>query len=291
MTWALGDDPGSQRLMEYESKLNYFFPENDVVAICQYNRTRFRPEVLIDVIYTHPLVIFGNLVCRNFYYFPPDEFRKSDRTSIELKRLLKNLIDREEAEEVLRESDTELKESQRVAQVGSWRWIVASDTITWSPGYYRIIGRDPSLPPPNYREHLKMYTYESAARLEAAVAESLKNGTPYELDLELLHPDGSRRFMIARGEAVREAAGQVVMLRGTLQDITERKRAEEEIRKLNAELEQRVRDRTDELEKKNAELERMNRLFVGRELRMIELKKRIAELERKIESPQNTKRT
>jgi PAS domain S-box-containing protein len=193
------------------------------------------------------------------------------------------VTERVKAEEALRQSEMELKESQRVARVGSWKWIIASDTIVFSEGLYRIIGRDPALPPSNYKENLKMYTPESTALLEAAVAEAVKNGTPFELDLEMFHPDGSRRFMIERGEAIRDAAGQVVMLRGTLQDITERKKREEEIRKLNEGLEQRVRERTAELEKKNMELERFNKVFVGRELRMIELKKQITKLEKELE--------
>ena len=64
------------------------------------------------------------------------------------------------------------------------------------------------------------------------------------------------------------------------EDITERKRAEEELCKLNEELEQRVKQRTAELEEKNVELQKMNRLFVGRELRMVELKEKIAGLEK-----------
>ena len=66
-------------------------------------------------------------------------------------------------------------------------------------------------------------------------------------------------------------------------DITEHKKAEYKIHKLNQELEKRVQERTAELEDKNAELEHMNSAFVGRELRMIELKKQIAELEKDAE--------
>lgn len=67
-------------------------------------------------------------------------------------------------------------------------------------------------------------------------------------------------------------------------DITKHKQDEDRMHKLNAVLEQRVLERTAELEEKNAELERFNKIFVGRELRMIELKKKIAELEAETES-------
>ena len=90
-----------------------------------------------------------------------------------------------------------------------------------------------------------------------------------------------RWFQLA-DRAVSWVDGRVVRLE-IATDITESKLAEEQIRKLNEELELRVNTRTIELEVKNRELERMNKLFVGRELRMIELKARIRELEQGME--------
>ncbi len=101
MTWMLGGDPGAERLMEYEAKLNYFFPHHDALAICQYNRSRFSNELILDVIRTHPMVIYGGTVGRNFYYVPPDEFLAANQPSREVQRLLDNIRDREHAEEEL----------------------------------------------------------------------------------------------------------------------------------------------------------------------------------------------
>jgi chromosome segregation ATPase len=74
--------------------------------------------------------------------------------------------------------------------------------------------------------------------------------------------------------------GQLLSYDGVITDITARKRAEENLLQLNEELEQRVRERTKELERRNYELEQMNKAFVGREVRMAELKQRIKELEK-----------
>ncbi|MBI5186211.1 MAG: MEDS domain-containing protein [Nitrospinae bacterium] len=110
MTWALGDEPGVEGLVEYEAKLNYFLPQNDILVICQYSAKRFSPEILIDIIRTHPIVIYGNTVCENFYYVPPDEFLVANQPGVEARRLLKNILDREQAEVELRKAYDELRD-------------------------------------------------------------------------------------------------------------------------------------------------------------------------------------
>lgn len=91
MTWALGGDPGVERLLEYESKLNVFCRESDVILLCQYSRKRFKPEVILGMIYTHPKIIMGKMVYRNIYYVPPEEFLKPFEAKSKVDRLLKSI--------------------------------------------------------------------------------------------------------------------------------------------------------------------------------------------------------
>src|ERR1035437_7331702 len=142
---------------------------------------------------------------------------------------IRDITEHKQIEELLRESEKDLKEAQRVGRLGSWDWDTTTDTITWSEEYYRIYGFDPTLPPPGYEEHLRLYTPESAARLDAAVKESMRTGEGYQLDLEQAHVDGTSRWITAISEVTRDDKGQIVGLRGTAQDITERKRTEQEL--------------------------------------------------------------
>jgi PAS domain S-box-containing protein len=149
------------------------------------------------------------------------------------KRLLgisRDITEHKLAEQALLQREADLTEAQSLAQVGSWRWDVKTDTVTWSQELYRIAGMDPGLPAVSYKDHYKLYTAESWERLRAAVEQALRTGRPYELDLEMIRVDGARRWLIARGEAHRDASGSVVQLRGTVHDITERKRTEEALR-------------------------------------------------------------
>lgn len=144
--------------------------------------------------------------------------------------MVADITDRKLSEEALRQKEAELSEAQRLAQLGSWAWDPVNDIVAWSRELYRIVGRDPSLPAVSYREHAMLLTADSWERLQCSVEEALRSGTPYELDLEFVRPNGSTIWVRARGEAQRDSKGRVVRLRGTTQDITQRKVVEDALR-------------------------------------------------------------
>jgi PAS domain S-box-containing protein len=132
--------------------------------------------------------------------------------------------------QALKESQSLLHEAQHLAGLGHWRWDLKADRHLWSDEIYRIYGRDPSLPPADYPEVRGYFTPESWAGLAAAVEQGLAQGTPWACDAQVVRPDGTRRWIVSRGEAVRDGRGEPLALRGTVQDITERKLAEEALR-------------------------------------------------------------
>ena len=140
--------------------------------------------------------------------------------------VVRDITERKRVEEALRQKGSDLSEAQRLARIGSWQWDGETDTVIWSEELYRIAGRDPRLPALSYREHSQLYSRESWERLQQVVDEALRTGSSYELDLEMIRPDGTTGWVTARGAPQRDASGLVVRLSGTVQDITERKLAE-----------------------------------------------------------------
>jgi hypothetical protein len=73
MEWALADLPGTEDLMEYETRVNYVVPRYDDTVVCAYDLTKFGASAAMDALRTHPAVIIGGLLQENPFYVPPDQ--------------------------------------------------------------------------------------------------------------------------------------------------------------------------------------------------------------------------
>jgi len=109
MTWALRGLPGSEQLIEYEARLNDFFPGSRCLAICQYDRRRFDPAVLLDVLRTHPIAVIGTEVYDNLYYVPAVELLNANPAAAELRHWVRNLAERQRAQERIRQQANHLE--------------------------------------------------------------------------------------------------------------------------------------------------------------------------------------
>ena len=154
---------------------------------------------------------------------------ESDRP-IAIEGIVRDNTERKKAEEALRKSEKDLKASQRIAHLGSWHLDLTTNQVEWTEELYNMYGFDPTLPPPPYTEHMKLFTPESWEKLSAALARTSEKGIPYELELETVREDGTNGWMWVHGERENDSAGNTIGLWGAAQDITERKRAEEALR-------------------------------------------------------------
>jgi PAS domain S-box-containing protein len=142
-----------------------------------------------------------------------------------------DITERKRAELELVSAQEQVKKAHHLAHIGTWDWVMETDTVTWSEELFNIGGRDPSQPAPTYAELSQCYTPSSWQLLSDAVGKALTTGEPYNLELEFIRPDGSIRWTNAFGGVKRDENGTVTGLHGTVQDITGQKMAEEKLRK------------------------------------------------------------
>ena len=172
--------------------------------------------------------------------------------------IIRDMTRQKQAEEKLRYHDQLLNEMSRIAHIGAWEFDVETLQGTWTDETARIHDLNPANET-NVEFGLSFYSDESRSKIERAVQEAIEKNKPYDLELELVTAPGNKKWVRTIGHPIREK-GKIVKVRGTFQDITARKRTEAEIRDLNATLEERVAERTAQLQSANEKLVDADRL-------------------------------
>ncbi len=166
----------------------------------------------------------------------------------------RDITERRAAEAETAKAQRLLRETQEISKLGGWEYDVATERISWTDEVYRIHGVEPGFDVNDVDHNIGFYLPEDQPAIAAAFRGVVESGVPYDLDLQFRTADGRQLWVRTMARAITEG-GRVVRVTGNIVDITERKAAEEEIRRLNAELEQRVVSRTEQLDASTRELE------------------------------------
>ena len=188
--------------------------------------------------------------------------RKPDGTPDYFIAIVEHIQARKDAEAALIERDALLTDMGAMTHVGGWFFDPTTGKGQWTPEAARIhdLADDK---PIDAATGLSFYTEKHRPIIEAAIQEATRETKPYDLELEILTSAGRHKWVRTIGHPVVKD-GQVVRLRGAIQDIT------------------KYKELVEELKQRNEELEGFNRATVGRELQMIELKQQINELSRQL---------
>src|SRR5262249_36348473 len=146
---------------------------------------------------------------------------------------------RKQAEQALRESEQALRESEehlrlalKSGRMGVWDWDRHTNQRKWSKEYYLVMGLLPFSTEPSYHAWAKCVHPEDLPHVKAAVEAAIAQKKEYRCQYRVVWPDGTIRWVVARGESIYDENGRCVRVMGVLVDITERKLAEEEIHRL-----------------------------------------------------------
>lgn len=137
----------------------------------------------------------------------------------------------QQEQEQLQQRTASLTEAQRIAHLGNWEWDIASNTLVWSDETYRIFGFASQQFVATFDAFLMAIHPDDRQSVNSRVHEALEQGRPYSVDHRILLPDESQRYVHEQAEVLRNDEGLAIKMRGTVQDITEAKLAEEAIRK------------------------------------------------------------
>lgn len=144
------------------------------------------------------------------------------------------------SEKALIKNAASLANAQRIAKLGNWDWDIVNNSLYWSDETYRIFGLTPQEFEATFEAFLKYVNPDDREFVQISVDEALHEKKPYAIDHRIVLPNGDTRIVHEHGEVVRDENGRPLRMTGTVQDVTDHKEAEAELKKLSAAIDHSV---------------------------------------------------
>jgi PAS domain S-box-containing protein len=137
--------------------------------------------------------------------------------------------ERKQAKLALQASAQHQRQALELSQTGSWEFDVGTGEAIWSDSHFRLMGMLPGEYPSNYYTWRDRVHPQDLGRVEQAFQQAIEQRTLLEVEYRVVHPDGAERWVLTKGRGVYDESGQPLRMTGVMIDISNRKRAEEEL--------------------------------------------------------------
>jgi PAS domain S-box-containing protein len=159
-----------------------------------------------------------------------------------------DITDRKIAEAALADSQERLRLAQEAAGIGSWDWDLTTSAVRWSDSEWRLYGEASKSTGLSFDEWMQFIHPDDRGRLKAAIGQAVATKGRFEAEYRVCRPDDAVKWLASRGTVVADDAGRPVRILGIDVDVTDRRDAADALVRMNQLLEQRIRERTVELE-------------------------------------------
>lgn len=175
-----------------------------------------------------------------------------------LENLALDVTQQTHMQETLRHREAQLELALEFGHIGIWDWDLATNQVVWNANHFSMLGLEPNGAEVTYELWRDRVHPDDLQWVEATLADALQNRTTYETEYRIIYPDGTLRWVTAKGRGLYNEVGQALRMMGVILDISDRKQAEAEIRQLNQTLEQQNFNLEQAVEQRMTELIQIN---------------------------------